>query len=474
MAGVTLAAAERAVKQVIASGQIGSWKLNEELGAGGFGVTWLATKKGLDGSTVKAVIKLTQPELLVSRSEQEIQEGQRSFHKEFVILQSLSSPHIARLFDGGIQETKAGVDVPWLALERVQGTPLNEELNDGPLDEQHWLRLARDLFEALEEVHRVGLVHLDIKPANIVLRARGAVLIDFGIAAIRDEVPHEGISGTLGFMAPEQLDDRLDASDASASVDVFKAGVTLVLAAQRRLPWPLQQRETQADMRRRLAVQPDLSGLTKMQRQVVEPLLAFKPELRPSAGGARRAIERLLAGPPAAPAPIAESPQAPVGSFEPDQNAEPVQAPPPPPPAPAAQSPAPEARQAPPVAPPASGSPALEPMIAGGTLRDEGTPSHTRRNADLVTTIVLLGLGFFGMSLGVLLGTASALSPDFNAVAPGVVMAVSHVVLYGAALVFSVLRLRNRKVSFWIPLSAGAVASVIFLALAAAIGGMQQ
>lgn len=471
MAGVTLAAAERAVKQVIASGQIGSWKLNEELGAGGFGVTWLATKKGLDGSTVKAVIKLTQPELLVSRSEQEIQEGQRSFHKEFVILQSLSSPHIARLFDGGIQETKAGVDVPWLALERVQGTPLHEELNDGPLDEQHWLRLARDLFEALEEVHRVGLVHLDIKPANIVLRARGAVLIDFGIAAQRDVVPHQETGGTLGFMAPEQLDDRLDARDVSAAVDVFKAGVTLVLAAQLRLPW-LLRREPRADMRRRLAEQPNLDGLTEIQRQVVAPLLAFKPELRPSAGGARRAVERLLAGPPAAPVPIAESPQAPVGSVEPDQNAEPVQAPPAP--APAAQSPEPEARQAPPVAPPPSASPALEPMIAGGTLRDEGTSSHTRRNADLVTTIVLLGLGFFGMLLGVLLGISSALSPDFNAVALGVVMAVSHVVLYGAALVFSVMRLRNRKVSFWIPLSAGAVASVIFLGLAAAIGGTLQ
>lgn len=457
MAGVTLASAERAVKQVIASGQIGGWKLNEELGGGGFGVTWLATKKELNGSTVKAVIKLTQPELLVGETMDEVQAGQQNFHKEFVILQALSSPHIARLLDGGIQETKSGVNVPWLALERVQGTPLHEEIQHEPLDENHWLRVARDLCEALRVVHDAGLVHLDVKPANIVLRARGAVLIDFGIASLRDMAPREGIGGTLGFFAPEQLDGSVDASDAAAAVDMFKAGVTLVIAAQRTLPWAVM-RETAAAARERLKQAPDMSGLTPLQRQVVGPMLSFDPNQRPSAVDARDAIDRILAGTAKhepAPAPAGGSVDATAPSPSPvDQPVE------------VSPRPAPPAVSVP---TPSPSSPSV-----GEPIRDAEALLRRRRNADLIASIVLLGVGFFGMFLGVVFGLVSAFNPAFGAAALGFVMAVSHLALYAGALVFTVIRLKRRKVAFWIPLAAGAVASVTFLTLAAIIGGTLQ
>ena len=469
----TLAAAERAVRQIVSSGQVGGWKLTEELGAGGHGSTWLATKKGLDGRLRKGVIKLTQPGVIVSREEREGTDGQQSFLQEFTTLKQLRNPHIAEVYDGGLEEV-AGVDVPWLALERIEGSNLAEDLEHGPLTEYRWMLLARDLFEALDAVHEAGMVHLDIKPANIMLRPRGAVLIDFGIAETRDIAP-VAVSGTMGYLAPEQIDAERDDADTASAVDMFKAGVTLARAATGRHPWPkLDVTAPVAEHLTVLATPPDLDALTPAQRRIVEPLLAFDPSKRPSAAEAQEVVTLALASPmsgttasipaasipPAAPDPDADLPtivrvaEPSVSSVElaprPKYLTPPAAAATPPGPAvlppPVAASPQADAQSfPPPVAPsPPAASPAaaqsFPPPVARpvlpppspadhrptGVLPPPTVPQYAPANVppppkggqgDLMTTIALLVVGGFGV-LGSFLIAFFMVSPEMNAETP--------------------------------------------------------
>ena len=140
-------------------------------------------------------------------------------------LPKLSHPNICVIHDF---DTQDGVD--FLAMERVVGQSLAQKLDGGPLPEKEIVSLGTQVTAALEEAHDRGIVHRDLKPGNILVTPKGqAKVLDFGLAqllrsqadlaATQTFADTRGLSGTLPYMAPEQL--RGETPDARADIYSF-------------------------------------------------------------------------------------------------------------------------------------------------------------------------------------------------------------------------------------------------------------
>ena len=157
------------------------------------------------------------------------------FEREARTLSSLTHPHICALHDIGSQD---GVD--FLVMEFLEGETLAERLQRGKrLAMSEVLAIAIQIADALDTAHRRGVVHRDVKPANVMLTRTGAKLLDFGLAkpaqsAVRlhaysaattaAPLTSEGaILGTLPYMSPEQLEGR----EADSRTDIFAFGAVL-------------------------------------------------------------------------------------------------------------------------------------------------------------------------------------------------------------------------------------------------------
>ncbi len=175
----------------------GRYEVERELGRGGNARIFLARDPG--GRAV--ALKILHPELLVSVAADR-------FLREIKLASQLDHPHIARLLDSGEQE--------WLVyyvMSYMEGLTLREYLDRSPrLPVAETLRIASDLLDALDHAHGKGIIHRDVKPANVVLSSSdGAVLLDFGIARAvaasgTDQLTRSGIAvGTSTYMSPEQI-----------------------------------------------------------------------------------------------------------------------------------------------------------------------------------------------------------------------------------------------------------------------------
>jgi eukaryotic-like serine/threonine-protein kinase len=194
---------------------IGRYEVDREIGKGGNARIFLA--RDPDGRTV--ALKILHPELLVSVAADR-------FLREIQIASRLDNPHIAKILDSGERD--------WLVyyvMSFVEGATLRERLDTLrclPLAET--LRIACDLLEALGHAHGHGIIHRDVKPANIVLSAEGAVLLDFGIARAviasgTDQLTRSGIAvGTSTYMSPEQITALADIDHRS---DLYSVGCVL-------------------------------------------------------------------------------------------------------------------------------------------------------------------------------------------------------------------------------------------------------
>jgi eukaryotic-like serine/threonine-protein kinase len=174
----------------------GRYDVEREIGRGGNARIFLAR----DSNGGPVALKILHPELLVSVAADR-------FLREIKLASQLDNPHIARLLDSGERD--------WLVyyvMSYVEGATLRQHLDSSNrLSVADTLRIAGDLLNALAHAHGLGIIHRDVKPANVVLSAEGAVLLDFGIARAvavsgTDQLTRSGIAvGTSTYMSPEQI-----------------------------------------------------------------------------------------------------------------------------------------------------------------------------------------------------------------------------------------------------------------------------
>ncbi|MFI0900641.1 serine/threonine-protein kinase [Streptomyces sp. NPDC020983] len=272
--------------------RIGTYAVVRRLGEGGMGTVWLARSRG--GRLV--AVKLVRPELAVDPA------FRARFRAEVAAARSVGGFHTAPVVDADPEAAE-----PWLATAYVPGPTLGQLLAaEGPMGEARLRELGAALAEALQAVHRCGLVHRDLKPGNIVMAADGPRVLDFGIARAMDDarLTTTGTAfGTPGFLAPEQAEGH----DVGPAADVFALGAVLVAAAGGSA---FGGGTPVAQIYRSVHGDPDLSAVPDGLRALVAACLAKDPRWRPTTG---ELLDRLspLDAPLAAPAAPTSYPLAP-------------------------------------------------------------------------------------------------------------------------------------------------------------------
>ncbi|MGW0485116.1 serine/threonine-protein kinase [Nonomuraea sp. NPDC003214] len=203
------------------------YTLTSRLGGGGMGEVWRADDTVL-GRTV--AVKVLMPALSEDAT------FLRRFHNEARAMATLRHPGVVDVYDYGTCEIGER-RLSFLVMEFVQGESLDRVLSRGPLSPAATMRLIAEVGDALAAAHRQGIVHRDVKPANLLIRPGGSVaLTDFGIA-------HSASAGQLtatgamlcsaGYCAPELA----TASEVTPAVDVYALGVVGFECLTGRLPF---------------------------------------------------------------------------------------------------------------------------------------------------------------------------------------------------------------------------------------------
>ena len=194
----------------------GRYALQEPIASGGAAIVWRAFDENLSRTVA---IKLLHPHHANDPTVVE------RFERESRAAAQLAHPNAVRIYDTGRQD-----DLVYLVMEHVDGPSLREVLRaEGELDPVAVAAIGEQVASALGEAHAHGLVHRDVKPANILIAADGTVKVtDFGIAKALSSTEATlttpgTVVGTAAYVAPEQLED----GDIDARADIYALGVVL-------------------------------------------------------------------------------------------------------------------------------------------------------------------------------------------------------------------------------------------------------
>ncbi len=191
----------------------GRYRLLERIATGGMGTVWEAEDTVLHR---RVALKILSESL--SSDEQFIER----FRREARAAAGLSHPSVAGVFDYGVDD-----DVHFIVMELIAGETLAASLARGKLPWEEAVRIAERVADALEEAHKAGVVHRDVKPGNIMLTDGGGVkVMDFGIAAAAWAVPITVSGSTMGtatYISPEQAAGHR----ATPASDVYSLGVVV-------------------------------------------------------------------------------------------------------------------------------------------------------------------------------------------------------------------------------------------------------
>jgi hypothetical protein len=261
---------------------LGRYRMERRLGAGGFGVVWLAWDEKLEREVAVKVIPRERG--AGERVEREARAAARLNHPGIVAIYELASDE----------------DDVYLVSELVRGRTLAELGQAGALSDRDIARIGSALCEALEHAHARGVIHRDVKPHNVMVLAEPAAgagfakLADFGVAHVASGDPLTGtgdIVGTLAYMAPEQA----EGARVTPACDVYSLALTLYEA------WtgtnPVKAAGPAATARRLGRPLPSLAGLRRDLPlglcDVIDDALDIDPVLRPTPAKLRAALRSL-------------------------------------------------------------------------------------------------------------------------------------------------------------------------------------
>jgi serine/threonine protein kinase len=273
------------------------YRLLRPIGAGAMGVVWLARDELLRRRVAVKVLREGSDDPANDQGSDGNTVGSRAgvlrHLREARTAAALSHPNVTSVFDVGEQDGHA-----FIVMELVDGSTLQDLLARGPLSEADAARIGAALAGALAAAHRAGVMHLDVKPANVIVSGAGEVkLTDLGIASdvpAPASVPKDervskartAVYGTLPYVAPE----RLRGGPAGPPSDVYAVGVVLHEMVAGRLPFDAASAD---ELRRAQEVgAPALQAADPSIVEACRSALAFEPDDRPSAA----ALAAMLGG----------------------------------------------------------------------------------------------------------------------------------------------------------------------------------
>jgi serine/threonine-protein kinase len=249
-------------------GRVDRYEVIKLIGAGGFGSVYRAKHVHTDAEVALKVLKrsLNADQAMLDR-----------FLREAKAAAAVGSEHIVRVLDAGVAQDGTA----FLAMELLDGWDLKELIaREGPLTPQRLVSLMAQVLEGLSAAHAKGIVHRDMKPANVFVVRQGekdfVKLLDFGISKMHSASPTEvggltmtGVAmGTPAYMAPEQF---FDARNVDGRADLYSVATMLYELLGRRLPFDAQ---SYAEL------------IVKVRTETPKPLLSLVPQLPASLAAA--------------------------------------------------------------------------------------------------------------------------------------------------------------------------------------------
>jgi serine/threonine protein kinase len=267
------------VRELAPGSDFGDWRIDQLIARGGMGIVYRATDKRLNRPVA---IKLIADDRATDSGFRE------RFEREAQLTAAIDHPNVIPVYAAGEIDGQL-----YLATRFVDGTDLHQRLRrDGPFDPERAADVVQQVAEALDAAHAAGLVHRDVKPANVLLSGRHAYLSDFGLTRSVEATAQLTDTGerlgTVDFMSPEQLrGQRIDARS-----DVYALGCLLFTVLTGKTPF--QRGTAAATITAHLESPPprasDYPGVPDEFDEVVARALEKDPDRRyPSAGDLGRA-----------------------------------------------------------------------------------------------------------------------------------------------------------------------------------------
>ncbi|MFR9798871.1 protein kinase domain-containing protein [Streptomyces sp. MS06] len=256
------------------------FELIERLGSGGMGTVWRAWDTVLHR---EVALKAVRQDADTSHTVRE------RVMREARALARLSNPHVVTVY-----EVIEAEPHPWIVMELVPGTTLQQRIEAGPLSPAETARIGRQLLSALRAAHAAGIQHRDVKPANVLIRPNGtAALTDFGIAALQGATAltaTDQLVGTPEYMAPERVRGR----DDDPASDLWSLGLVLYMCTEGASP--LRRATTPATLVAVLEEPVPPPVCAGPLTPVLQSLLVRNPAARPDAGQLDAMLAQVEAG----------------------------------------------------------------------------------------------------------------------------------------------------------------------------------
>ncbi|MFI6618572.1 serine/threonine-protein kinase [Streptomyces sp. NPDC050528] len=262
----------------------GRYRLLERIGSGGMGTVWRAFDELVDRE-----VAVKQPRLPGDPEDEEFQRAAHRLYREARAAARVDHPSAVAIHDVVIEE-----ELPWIVMELVRGESLHELLGRGPLTPTDAARIGRAVLGALCAAHSVGIVHRDVKPANVLLGPHDrVVLTDFGIAHIQGEeslTASGEFVGSLEFIAPE----RMSGTGAGPASDLWSLGVLLYAAVEGASPF--RRTTVESTLGAILAGDPPEPSRAGPLGPLILRMLEREPEGRPGAEEVGAALDAVVEG----------------------------------------------------------------------------------------------------------------------------------------------------------------------------------